>query len=455
MALKVWLPLSGNTTNYGLSNVPVYTKNTQYGNGILGGRCFNTDTTHYIYGFYNIPFDASEFTITAWIKEGNSISTGAVIFALQKDESDEVKENIILLEKTSNGGYGIPTLTSEELIPSLSAGWNHIAISANGTMVKAYLNGALVKETSQTSTGTVTVNEDCHYVIGGKVNGNIQQFSVVNNWIGSICGFKLYDNELSLFEVAAEANALVLNYSFNGKVSLGTGVTLPAGTTTETFGFGDKEYDLSGNMFDGTFGENLPTSSSDTAMYSNSMDFSESSGITSANIITTEFASRYTISIWAKGTGNILSIGDWDVVSATDANDWHNIVVTSAGKKYVDGIETGTVSGSMPTGANAVVVGLGFSGKLSDLRIYAKQMTADEIATLYTRKAAVDNTGKLIATEFIVDDEIEKPSFNKKGVISTAGLDNWTGESDSPVDVTSFSIVAETGDVKAVDVMEF
>lgn len=454
MALKVWLPLSGNTTNYGLSGDQTiyYATYVQFGNGILGGKCLSTDSTHFLRGLLNISF--TKFTISTWIKEGNGNSTGAVLFALQIADTTYINQNLLLIQKTANGGYEIPSLTTEELIPELSAGWHHIAISANGSYVKAYVDGALVKTTTQT--GTITAIHNSSFVIGGKYEDSTPRTTdIISHWTGSVCGFKIYENELSLFEIITEANALVLNYSFNGKVSLGTGVTLPEGTTAETFGFGDKEYDLSGNMYDGLFGNILPTSSSDTAMYSNSMDFTGSSGITSKDIITTEFASRYTISVWAKGTGNILSIGDWDVVSATDASAWHNIVITSAGKKYVDGVETGTVSGSMPTGANAVVVGLGFSGKLSDLRIYAKQMTADEIATLYTRKAAVDNTGKLIATEFIVDDEIEKPSFNKKGVISTAGLDNWTGESNSPVDVTSFSIVAETGDVKAVDVMEF
>ena len=83
-------------------------------------------------------------------------------------------------------------------------------------------------------------------------------------------------------------------------------------------------------------------------------------------------------------------------------------------------------------------------------------MTADQIANLFSSKAAVDNSGKLIAAEFVVDDEnIEKPGFNKKGVVSAANIGSWTGESDSPTFIDSFSITASTGAVNVTDVIEF
>ena len=75
---------------------------------------------------------------------------------------------------------------------------------------------------------------------------------------------------------------------------------------------------------------------------------------------------------------------------------------------------------------------------------------------LYKRKAAVDNTGKVIASEFIADDEnISVPGFSKTGVVSAAELANWTGEEESPVDVTTFAIYQASGDINASDVIEF
>ena len=452
MALKVWLPLSGDTTNYGLSDASAAatSANIDYGNGILGGQALVAGAESMVFGSFTASL--SKITISAWVKEGSGNSAEAAILAVQSGTTA-----VLVLQKTATG-YAIPQLVDEDLF-TLESGWNHIAVTADGTKVKAYLNGALVKDVTQTGT-IAAASATYSLTIGGKVATETTENEVTTRtfgsaWVGSICAVKISDSVASLFEVVNEANGLVINYSFNGKVSLGTGVELPQGTTAADFGFGDKEHDLSGNEFDAPFGTVQPVSSSDTAMYSASYDFTEADAIVTPAIRMQEFASRYTISVWAKGTGTIATVGSGTAVTASDAAAWHNIVVTSAGKKYVDGVESGTLSGAIASGANTISIGGSFTGKLSDFRIYATEMSADQIANLYSRKAAVDNSGKLIAAEFVVDDEnIEKPGFNKKGVVSAAEMGNWTGESDNPSYITSFSITAETGAVNVTDVLE-
>lgn len=459
MALKVWLPLSSDyRVNYGVTGANASLRATtedptvSYANGILGGKAVDFD------GSYVVNIDATfstAFSFTFWVNEGtNSVNTP--LFALVNENGT----NVCKCVKT-NDGYSIPVIASGTLF-TLASGWNHVAIVADGTTVKAYVNG--VQSTAGDVAQITGVTAAKSIILGGSQNGGT---ATLEFWSGKVCQFKYYDQAISLFEVVKESEGLVLNYSFNGVVSLGTGVSLPTGTTAETFGFGDKEYDLSGNGFDGTFGEALPTSSTDTPMYSTSMDFTESSGITSADIITTEFASRSTITVWAKGTGAFLSIGNWAALSASDSSAWHFLVI-SGGKMYVDGVETGSASGSMPTGSNAVTITGGFAGKLSDLRIYAKTMTADEIKTLYTRKAAVDNTGKVIASEFVVNDEVTAPGFSKAGVVSSSELSNWnsadldgvsidtwTDKTITPTDVTKFAIYQTSGAVNATDIIEY
>lgn len=457
MALKVWLPLSSNTTNYGLSDdvsdFSIAGSGLWYfdANGILGGQAFVSGADVRVFGQFTSSL--SKVTISAWVKEGNGNSTGASILAVQNGTTE-----VLVLQKTATG-YAIPQLVDEDLF-TLASGWNHIAVTADGTKVKAYLNGALVKDVAQTGT-IAAASAKYSLTIGGKVATETTENEVTTRtfgsvWIGTICAVKVSDSVASQFEIVNEANGLVINYSFNGKVSLGTGVDLPQGTTAADFGFGDKEHDLSGNEYDAPFGTVQPVSSSDTPMYSASYDFTEADAILTPAIRMQEFASRYTLSVWAKGSGTIATVGSGTpITGASDISNWHHIVITSAGKKYVDGVENGTLSGAITAGFNKVSIGGSFTGKLSDFRIYAVEMSAEQIANLYSRKAAIDNSGKLIAAEFIVDDEnIEKPGFNKKGIVSAAEMGNWTGESDNPSYITSFSITAETGAVNVTDVLE-
>lgn len=456
MALKVWLPLSGDvTTNYGLTEVSAFANADSqnppvpvFANGILGNTCLalgSAGATMGVTASVAAGETLSAFSITMWVKEATN-NVGTYLFSINEDGT-----NVLTCVKAGDG-YQIPALASGTLF-TLGTGWNHLAITADGTTVKAYVNGVQSDAGDVDQIGSIDITGYTVDIAGYKADANT---GIITNFNGYISNFKLYDTTISLFEVVNEANGLVVNYSFNGKVSLGTGVSLPQGTTAADFGFGDKEHDLSGNEYDATYGDPLPVSSSDTAMYSASMDFTEAGAVTSPTIKAQEFASRYTLSVWAKGTGTIATVGSGTAITASDAEAWHNIVVTSAGKKYVDGVETGSLTGAIEAGNVVISIGGSFTGLLSDFRIYATAMTADQIANLFSRKAAVDNSGKLIAAEFVVDDEnIEKPGFNKKGVVSAANIGSWTGESDSPTFIDSFSITASTGAVNVTDVIEF
>lgn len=459
MALKVWLPLSGDiTTNYGLGDPVVSADSTAdpapnliYGHGILGGKSLGLGSSGAAVVLdikQEYTTAPSKFTISFWVKEGTN-SAGAELFTVQRGTT--VSFSCV---KTADG-YEVQGLASGTLF-TLANGWNHVAITADGTTVKSYVNGVLSESKSQTGSIVVASNK-FDIIFGGKNTGD-----PVNSWSGYLDSVKFYDSVLSLFEVVAEANALVLHYSFNGKVSLGTGVTLPAGVTAAMMGFGDKEHDLSGNEYDGTFGEIKPASSTDTAMNSASYDFTGAGNITSPTVVTTEFNSRYSVSVWAKGTGTIATFSNGGSIAGAGADKWHNIVVLSNGKKYVDGVEDGTVSGLIGTGNCTITIGGSFTGKLSDFRIYAKEFSEEEIVALFKRRAAVDNTGKLIASEFVVTDDTDTPSFGKTGIVSAAAMASWSGTYDDAkdeytgvTDVSTFSVLQASSAINAVDVIEF
>lgn len=432
MAVKVWLPLSGDTTtNNGLNPVTTTVTGTAtYGNGILGGQSFVSGEASV--GFALANGALSTFSVSIWVKE-NSATVGTKIFQI----------GTVACEKVADG-YAMTNLASGTLF-SLESGWNHVVIVADTTNVVAYVNG--VATDALTQTGSLSAN--AAVVIGG-------------DWAGNISDFKFCDHAYSQFEAYAESQALVVNYAFNAVQTLGTGVTLPVGTTAAAWGFGLKEFDMSGNEFDATYGATKPAAAATTPMYSSAIDFTGASTLVSPEINTVDLASRYTVSFWAKGTGTVASFKYGSSVSANDATDWHNYVVTSAGKAYVDGEETTGVSGLITGNAENVITLGAFGGSLSDFRVYAKELSADEIKSILTRRAAVDNTGKLIASEFIANDEtVENVGISKAGIISATALANFSGDvakeenPDEPVDVTKFNIVGSTGAINAVDVIEY
>lgn len=442
MAVKVWLPLNGDTTtNNGLSAITASitddTHTASYAAGILGHRGFSSgvDTIN-----FTLVEAISKFSVSMWIKE-NSAQTGDVIFTIGS----------FACTKTATG-YSVNGLASGDLF-TLESGWNNVVITADGTKVKAYVNGAEVENSLDQVGSSIAANSVVY--IGGN--------SSTGRWPGVISDFKICDHVMSLFEAYSEAHGLVVNYTFNGVTSLGSGVTLPTGTVAADWGFGSKEYDLSGNEYDATFGTVKPAASSDSALYSASFNFNGADAITSPAIDTTELATRYTVSVWAKGSGNIATFSNGGTLTgAADTTKWHNIVVTSDGKKYVDGVESGTLSGLIGTGNCTIAIGGAFTGLLSDFRVYAVALSADEVEALYKRKAAVDASGKMIASEFVSLDDTTGTSFGKNGVVSSAAILNFTGSYDDSKDeitgmasVTNFAVAQSTHTVQAVDVIEY
>jgi hypothetical protein len=442
MAVKVWLPLNGDTTtNNGLSAITAAitddTHTPTFAAGILGHRGFvsGTDTLN-----FKLPAIA-KFSVSMWIKE-SSATANSVLFAIGDRECT----------KTANG-YEVSGLASGTLF-ELASGWNHVVITANGTKVEAYVNG-VKSENSLNQVGSGIAANTTVY-IGGTSSGD--------NWSGIISDFKICDHVMSQFEAVAEANALVVNYAFNGVTSLGSGVTLPAGTTASDWGFGNKEHDLSGNEYDANYGTAQPVSSSDTPLYSASMNMSSADAIVSPTIDTTEFTNRYTVSVWFKGSGsNIVKFSNSDnaIAASGTSGAWHNLVVTSANKQYIDGVEQdATQLKVIGTGNATITIGTNYTGLISDFRVYAKALSADEVLALYKRKAAVDTSGQLIASEIVSLDSTETTGFSKKGVVSAPSIGNFSGtykegEVENMASVTEFNINQTSGDINAVDVIEY
>jgi hypothetical protein len=195
--------------------------------------------------------------------------------------------------------------------------------------------------------------------------------------------------------------------------------------------------DSSGYSNHGTRTGNLTLSTS-TPRYSYSTAFVSGSHI-NATLVTSGFANSYTFSWWGKysyysghmmwgfSNGNRLNLfmsggnfywntGDsnnnpFNVSAATYGdNQWHHFAVTGDGttaKLYIDGgFKANAKTYRGITGTTIYLNGwdsganYNFNGQLSDFRLYATALSADDIKRLYNTPASVSKIGQFFGCEF-------------------------------------------------------
>ena len=198
--------------------------------------------------------------------------------------------------------------------------------------------------------------------------------------------------------------------------------------------------DVSGYKNNGTMTATKPTVHTDSARYGAAMTFANGVYVSIPMPSITGFANSYTFSWWGKTTayegkmywgfanGNRLNLygysGNyyWNTgdgagnpfSGATFAgqidNAWHHFAITGDGttaKLYIDGVfKANATAFKAITGTTLILNGwdtsnsYNFNGQLSDFRIYATALSADDILDLYNKPVSIDNTGKVHAIEY-------------------------------------------------------
>lgn len=197
------------------------------------------------------------------------------------------------------------------------------------------------------------------------------------------------------------------------------------------------EYDTSGYGYNGTRSGTI-TSNLDTAKYGISSQFASNSHI-ALTLVTGGYANSYTFSWWGKysnysghmmwgfSNGNRLNLymsngyfywntGDgrenpFNVSALTYGdNKWHHFAITGDGtttKLYIDGVfKNNATTYKAITGTTIYMNGwyssteYNFNGSLSDFRLYATALSADDVKELYQTSASIDNKGNIYSLEF-------------------------------------------------------
>jgi len=267
----------------------------------------------------------------------------------------------------------------------------------------------------------------------------------------------------------------------------------------EEMQIGTVENDTSGNNLNGTISNPGPDWSSDSALFSGSYDFSNGANIQTP-VLDLANSNKFTVSFWAKAselsgksffgftTGarfNFSTINNkfaiHNIDAQTDAvfknesadaylDEWHHYVLTiisysqeSVVDLYIDGEKYNDyeVHAICPFGASKIRINgfnsvNGFNGLMSDFRIYARILTAEQIKALYSTKAGVDNTGKVFAAEFVAGDGNSSRFVSKAGVMNTGEMTTFNTPIDDESEETDDATVFKFGKDKivAADVME-
>lgn len=215
MPLRVWLPLTKDLSNNGLSEYDIGMfrgTETYNANGKLG-KCFYANGVNTIKVYKIIPdfYKYTGYSLCAWfyIEARNTVHSGSAIISagnwnnqvLNLAVSDWSTDHYTKL-RVSGTSWGY----TYDYNFSLNT-WYHAVVSSDGVKTYAYVNGTLIGDTiTGFLPSSIEGNDLC---IGGATYYNGMQF------FGRINDVRIYDHALSPKEVSEIAKGLVCHYTLN------------------------------------------------------------------------------------------------------------------------------------------------------------------------------------------------------------------------------------------------
>ena len=415
MALQVWLPLNGNLNNQGLADVTVTNNGaTVDANGKIGS-CYSFDGTNdYISGSYTTSVNQSFCCWVYFI----ALKTGHVFDARTPSgvgyQPIYINGNSIQIGG-SGGGYATFSYTWE------IGKWYHVCVTHDEAVGKLYINGVLI---NQSTTAKGKDMGEANFTLGCRCNSTNFENVKLND-------VRIYDHALSTREVAELAKGLVLHYPLNDAYYTGQYIN----TVFDTSGYNNNgiSYYLLNEI-------DSPRYSSAAAFDGQNIYISLISS--SINNLIRGGSTPFTVAFWVSHDDSTRAIlfGDyglgginfnielsayhdirfyWNgspdkIFGTIPASTWTHICIVYNGtglKCYSNGVLIGTYSSSLAqkTKNSNIEYRLGkdsrsdstmFYGRMSDFRIYATALTADQVKQLYEVPISLANNGTLFANEF-------------------------------------------------------
>ena len=296
--------------------------------------------------------------------------------------------------------------------------WTNLIVTSKNGLIKYYINGEYQASKNIIVNNTKLGNV---FTIGAsQTNGN----NLGNYFKGKINDVRIYDHALSPMEVKQISQGLILHYLLNN-ININENI----------------EYDCSGYCYNGkrigAFEYVSDTPKYDMATHINSA----SQKIYIQGLTTVGFGDSYSFAWWGKRNSNssmfwgfsngirlngmytgklwntsdasnnpLYEIGTTTQVTAPTVNVWHHYVMTGDGEKnyvYLDGELWAESKIYKSINGTAIYIN-GFDSQthyssnnmsISDFRIYATALSAEDILVLYKNSVYIDNQGNLYGAE--------------------------------------------------------
>lgn len=204
MSLLVWLPLTDNFENKGLSNVTVTNTNVTIDrtDANLGGcGCFNGKARIQI----TLPTELKTLkntTVSAWVKCSGTTIVGGI------SHNGSAGQNSMGCCTLFNTGWQFNKSGSWVYVGSYTnnTNWKHVAVTVGDDTITTYMNGSVTATSSITSQSLFTNLGAGNFIeIGSDFPGGDEFLT------GRICDFRVYDHALSKREIKELSKGLCLH----------------------------------------------------------------------------------------------------------------------------------------------------------------------------------------------------------------------------------------------------
>ena len=211
MSLRIWLPLTKDLRQQGLSNITVTNTGATYSStgGKLGGY-YNFDGTKYLQSNETIGEGVKELTFACWVCPGSETLTSGQWYRIlgigshtrsQLDISSDNKFRLFVGQTGSTSGLGVSSTTILQ-----ADTWYHICGVLGNNYMAFYVNGN--RETYSTiDSSSITYTNADYFRVGTINSGNLFR--------GKLNDVRYYDHALSQMEIKELAKGLVLHYPLN------------------------------------------------------------------------------------------------------------------------------------------------------------------------------------------------------------------------------------------------
>ncbi len=216
MPLQVWLPLTGDLTNNGFTDVPVISGTPVWLDNGKFGKCISLASRVMFKSTKLQSITNNNFSIAFWSRTDSSSTLsvnwvdllGFYDLNTEKSGRGELRFEACYASALracswhNNQNYNFTEGTAEVIPESQKGEWHHVCVTIGNNRTKTYKAGTLIADTA---TG----------VTGGYLEGTFW-IGQTDSIVGGLNDLRVYDHVLSPKEVKVISQGLVAHYQLNG-----------------------------------------------------------------------------------------------------------------------------------------------------------------------------------------------------------------------------------------------